>query len=96
MEAKMNELDRQTAYWDSVAAEKVFTHPLDTERFRALTNPESVILDYGCGYRTIALHKPEQRGSQSLAGALSAYAREKPFPTWREMADAGAKCHTPA
>ena len=42
-------------------------------------------------HRTIALHKPEQRGSQLLAGALSAYAREKPFPTRREMEGALAK-----
>jgi AbrB family looped-hinge helix DNA binding protein len=42
-------------------------------------------------HRAIALHKPEQRGSQSLAGALSAYAREKPFPTRREMEAALAK-----
>jgi len=38
--------------------------------------------------RAIELHKPERRGSRSLAGALAGYARGKPFPSRRDMGSA--------
>src|SRR5438128_12255904 len=46
----------QISYWDGVAAEKRFSHPLRLDWLtRYLTNPEARILDYGCGYgRTLA------------------------------------------
>ncbi len=51
----MDKQDQQTEYWDSVAAEKSFTHPLDGLRLREMAPAESAILDYGCGYgRTCA------------------------------------------
>ena len=51
----MTELDRQVSYWDGVAAEKAFTHPLDVARFRGVACGAPRILDYGCGYgRTCA------------------------------------------
>jgi len=52
----MNKLpDQQVGYWDSVAAKKTFTHPLDIGLLRQLTHEDSNILDYGCGYgRTCA------------------------------------------
>ena len=40
----------QQNYWDTVAKTKVFSHPLDLPRFRALVDPSARILDYGCGY----------------------------------------------
>ncbi len=43
-------LDRQTDYWDRVAWEKEFTHPLDAERLRRHLSPNARILDVGCGY----------------------------------------------
>jgi SAM-dependent methyltransferase len=46
----------QISYWDRVAVEKRFSHPLRRDWLRRyLTNPEARILDYGCGYgRTLA------------------------------------------
>ncbi|MER7755677.1 class I SAM-dependent methyltransferase [Kitasatospora sp. NPDC097643] len=62
----MSELDRQTAYWDSVAPTKTFTHPLHLPWLDGLDR-HAVILDYGCGYgRTVdAL---AQQGFTHLAG----------------------------
>jgi SAM-dependent methyltransferase len=51
----MEELDRQVAYWNGVAREKSFTHPVDGEGLRRLAHEDADILDYGCGYgRTCA------------------------------------------
>jgi len=46
----------QVNYWDRVAHEKRFSHPLRVEWLeRYLKNPRAAILDYGCGYgRTLA------------------------------------------
>ena len=46
----------QISYWDRVAHEKCFSHPLRVDWLaRYLTNPAARILDYGCGYgRTLA------------------------------------------
>lgn len=40
----------QRAYWDRVAAEKTFTHPLDAAWLRAFVRPDARVLDFGCGY----------------------------------------------
>ena len=47
---QMNSLDRQTEYWNRVADEKHFTHPLDFGRFSELVPKAADILDLGCGY----------------------------------------------
>jgi SAM-dependent methyltransferase len=46
----------QSSYWDRVAHEKRFAHPLRLDWLeRYLKNPRPRILDYGCGYgRTLA------------------------------------------
>jgi len=46
----------QISYWDRVAHEKCFSHPLRLDWLtQYLKNPLATILDYGCGYgRTIA------------------------------------------
>lgn len=46
----------QISYWDRVAHEKRFSHPLRVDWLaRYLKDPEARILDYGCGYgRTLA------------------------------------------
>jgi SAM-dependent methyltransferase len=50
----MENIDNQQVYWDSVAWDKVFTHPINIELFQANVPLESRILDYGCGYgRTV-------------------------------------------
>jgi SAM-dependent methyltransferase len=51
----MNELDVQKAYWDTVAEQKTFTHPLNMALLQGYVPKEAKILDYGCGYgRTCA------------------------------------------
>jgi SAM-dependent methyltransferase len=48
------DINNQKEYWDSVAWEKTFTHPLNIDVFRDHVTTESRILDYGCGYgRTV-------------------------------------------
>ena len=48
------DINNQNQYWDSVAWEKTFTHPLNIDMFRNHVTTESRILDYGCGYgRTV-------------------------------------------
>lgn len=42
-------------YWDRVASEKTFSHPIDAELLRPRIPAEARILDLGCGYgRTLA------------------------------------------
>jgi len=50
----MNNLDQQAEYWDRVALEKTFTHPLDTALVGSFLSAGSRILDYGCGYGRLA------------------------------------------
>lgn len=46
----------QISYWDRIAHEKCFSHPLRLDWLNQdLKNPQARILDYGCGYgRTLA------------------------------------------
>src|SRR5687768_17989541 len=56
----MQEAFSRISYWDRVAQQKRFSHPLRLDWLaRYLANPASRILDYGCGYgRTLAeLHR---------------------------------------
>jgi SAM-dependent methyltransferase len=52
----MQDIPSQISYWDRVANEKRFSHPLRHDWLaRYFENPEAKILDYGCGYgRTLA------------------------------------------
>ncbi len=44
----------QTAYWDSIAGKKKFSHPVDFALLQPLVSSDAIILDYGCGYgRTV-------------------------------------------
>lgn len=45
-----NHIDNQVEYWDQVASEKKFTHPLDKERLYSLVKKDAKILNFGCGY----------------------------------------------
>lgn len=46
-------MDNQIEYWDKAANSRIFTHPLDVERFKILVPFNGEILDYGCGYGRI-------------------------------------------
>ena len=52
----MHDACSQISYWDRVAYEKCFSHPLRADWLtQYLKNPLATILDYGCGYgRTLA------------------------------------------
>ena len=52
----MHETQGQIEYWDGVAHQKRFSHPLRLDWLaRYLPNPKARIVDYGCGYgRTLA------------------------------------------
>ena len=46
-------IDNQKDYWDKVAQEKTFTHPLDLDLLSNYLTKNSSIVDYGCGYGRI-------------------------------------------
>jgi SAM-dependent methyltransferase len=52
----MQDIRSQISYWDRVANEKRFSHPLRRDWLRRyFKNPHARVLDYGCGYgRTLA------------------------------------------
>jgi len=43
-------MEGQQAYWDRVADEKAFTHPLDHDWLDRFVDRQARVLDYGCGY----------------------------------------------
>ena len=46
----MGTIDLQEHYWDSVASEKDFTHPISADEIKGSIPADGRILDYGCGY----------------------------------------------
>ena len=49
------QIGSQISYWDRVAHEKLFSHPLRLDWLAKYSNQRARILDYGCGYgRTLA------------------------------------------
>lgn len=49
------DMTSQSSYWDRVAHEKRFSHPLHRDWLARYLNPRARILDYGCGYgRTLS------------------------------------------
>ena len=43
-------IDNQKDYWDSVAQQKTFTHPVNTDLLLHYADKDAAIIDYGCGY----------------------------------------------
>ena len=43
-------VDNQHEYWDKVADQKTFSHPLNLDLLRKYADENSVIVDFGCGY----------------------------------------------
>lgn len=44
------DLNNQSAYWNKVAREKEFSHPINVPLLQAYLPLNSKVLDYGCGY----------------------------------------------
>ena len=63
----MNLIDNQVEYWDSVAGEKTFRHPLNGKLFREHVSFEHRILDYGCGYGRVC-EELRERGFRNVVG----------------------------
>ena len=63
----------QVSYWDRVANEKRFSHPLKLDSLRRYSKQQARILDYGCGYGRI-LAELSQAGFQNLVGVDSSRA----------------------
>jgi SAM-dependent methyltransferase len=53
---KDSDINHQKEYWDNLAPDKDFTHPLNLEKIKAIISPEQRILDYGCGYGRLTQH----------------------------------------
>ncbi len=49
-EANLADINNQFDYWNKVAGEKEFTHPINVSLLKNHLPPHSNILDYGCGY----------------------------------------------
>ena len=63
----MREVAPQISYWDRVANQKRFSHPLRLDWLARYSNRQARLLDYGCGYgRTLA--DLSEAGFQNLVG----------------------------
>lgn len=64
----MQSMTAPISYWNRVAGEKRFSHPLRVDWLaKYLKNPQATVLDYGCGYgRTLT--ELSQSGYQNLSG----------------------------
>ena len=78
------DMTSQSSYWDRVAHEKRFSHPLRKDWLAHYLNPQARILDYGCGYgRTLA--ELSDAGYENIFGVdfsqsmLSRCRREVPY-----------------
>jgi len=79
----------QTEYWDQVADDRVFSHPLNLDVFRTLVGLKERIVDWGCGYgRTLAeLHGAGYAnllGLDASARMIARASRENPHLEFRQ------------
>ncbi len=66
----MTDINNQVAYWDAVAWEKEFMHPVNLPLLQGHINFESRILDFGCGYGRIC-RELERAGYKNVTGVDS-------------------------
>ena len=79
----------QKEYWDQVADDKAFSHPLNVDVFRTLVGLKERIVDWGCGYgRTLAeLHGAGYAnllGLDASARMIARASRENPHLEFRQ------------
>ena len=65
----VNVSETQQSYWNNVAWQKTFTHPLNTAVLNQYFRKDFSILDYGCGYGRIVAQLNEM-GYQKVLGVL--------------------------
>jgi 2-polyprenyl-3-methyl-5-hydroxy-6-metoxy-1,4-benzoquinol methylase len=49
----INHVYNQTEYWNRVAQDKIFTHPIDWVWLNECVSKDALIIDFGCGYGRI-------------------------------------------
>ena len=60
-------IDNQYEYWDRVAQEKTFSHPVDTRLLEKYISPDATIVDFGCGYGRL-IHDLQHAGYHQVRG----------------------------
>ncbi len=65
--------------------------PVEIRRLLGIEVGDRLDIEINRAHGSIELYKAEERDSQSLAGSLSGYARQRPFPTRKEMHEALGK-----
>lgn len=60
-------IDNQNKYWNEVAEQKTFTHPIDITILDQYLNRQSSIIDFGCGYGRI-VKELSDLGFENIAG----------------------------
>ncbi len=53
MNIPSTDIDNQKEYWDKVADQKTFSHPLNVALLEKYSSTKSSIVDFGCGYGRI-------------------------------------------
>jgi len=76
--------DNQKEYWDRVAQQKTFTHPININLFLQYLPKDSTIIDYGCGYGRI-VHELLDAGFSNVVG----------YDTSIELINRGKNNHLP-
>ncbi|MGC1378557.1 MAG: class I SAM-dependent methyltransferase [Anaerolineales bacterium] len=66
----MTDINNQIDYWNKVAREKEFTHPVNMPLLRTHISLSSKILDYGCGYGRVC-QKLAEAGYVNIIGVDS-------------------------
>jgi len=61
------DINNQTGYWNKVANQKDFTHPLNPDFLKKYFRSDGNILDYGCGYGRI-VNQLLQLGYENVVG----------------------------
>ncbi len=61
------DIDNQKEYWDRVAQQKTFTHPVNIDLLLQFVDKDANIIDYGCGYGRIVAELTASRFS-NVAG----------------------------
>jgi len=60
-------IDNQNDYWDKVAQQKIFTHPVNIDLLLQFVEKDATIIDYGCGYGRIVTELIDS-GFSAVAG----------------------------
>lgn len=61
------DLNNQSAYWDRVADEKTFTHPVHVNWLSDYLRKNALVADYGCGYGRV-VRQLRQSGFTNVIG----------------------------